>query len=137
MGLDTAFEADMTHEANKNLVRRLVEAVNRRDLNELDHVAAGEFASAARRWVSPFQGSFPDFEMQIVDLVAEDDKVVAHFKCSGTHRADWLGIGAINNRFDDVDEIYIFRVENGRLAGATGVEDNLARMRQLGIRFTP
>lgn len=126
----------MTYEANKELVRRLVAAVNRRDLNELDQVAVGAFASAARRWVSPFQGSFPDFEMRIVDLVAEDDKVVAHFKCSGTHRADWLGIGATNNRFEDVDEVYIFRVENGKLAGAIGVEDNLARMRQLGIRLT-
>jgi predicted ester cyclase len=125
----------MTHEANKELVRRLVEAVNRRDLEELDHVAAGEFASAARRWISPFQGSFPDFKMRIVDLVAEDDKVVAHFKCSGTHQSDWLGIGATQNRFDDVDEVYIFRVENERLVGATGIEDNLSRMHQLGFRF--
>jgi predicted ester cyclase len=125
----------MRHEANKELVRRLVEAVNRRDLDELDHVAAGEFASAARRWISPFEGSFPDFEMRIVDLIAEDDKVVAHFKCSGTHQADWLGIGATQNRFEDVDEVYIFRVENGRLVGATGIEDNLSRMRQLGFRF--
>ena len=125
----------MAHEANKELVQRLVEAVNRRDLDALDHVAAGEFASAARRWISPFQSSFPDFQMRIVDLVAEDDTVVAHFKCSGTHRADWLGIGATNNRFEDVDEVYIFRVENRKLVGATGIEDNLSRMRQLGFRF--
>jgi predicted ester cyclase len=124
----------MTTEANKELVRRLVEAVNRRDLDELDHVAAGEFASAARRWISPFQGSFPDFKMRIVDLIAEDDKVVAHFKCSGTHQADWLGIAATQNRFEEVDEVYIFRVENGRLVGATGIEDNLSRMHQLGFR---
>ena len=125
----------MTPQANKELVRRLVEAVNRRDLDELNDVAAGEFASAARLWISPFQGSFPDFRMQIVDLIAEDDQVVAHMKCSGTHQADWLGIGATGNRFEDVDEVYIFRVENGKLVGATGVEDNVSRMRQLGFRF--
>jgi hypothetical protein len=35
-----------------------------------------------------------------------------------------------------VDEIYIFRVEDGRLAAATAVvEDNLARMRQLGFEL--
>jgi SnoaL-like polyketide cyclase len=73
--------------------------------------------------------------VQIVDLVAEDDTVVAHFKCSGTHQADWLGIGATQDRFEDVDEVYFFRVENGTLAGATGIEDNLSRMRQLGFRF--
>jgi hypothetical protein len=35
---------------------------------------------------------------------------------------------------EDVDEIYIFRVENGKLFSATAVvEDNLTRMRQLGV----
>ena len=39
-------------------------------------------------------------------------------------------------RFEGVDEIYIFRVRDGKLASAIGVEDNLSRMRQLGIRPT-
>ena len=125
----------MTCEANKELVRRLVEAVNGRDLDQLDLIAAGEFASVAKRWISPFRGSFPDFQMRIVELVAEDDKVVAHFKCSGTHRAEWLGVAATERRFEDVDEVYLFRVEGGKLAAWTGVEDNLSRMNQLGIRF--
>ena len=73
--------------------------------------------------------------MRIVDLVAEDDTVAAHFKCSGTHRAEWLGVAATERRFEDVDEVYIFRVQDGKLAAATGIEDNLSRMRQLGIRF--
>jgi hypothetical protein len=29
--------------------------------------------------------------------------------------------------------IYIFQVREGKLSGAVGVEDNLSRMRQLGI----
>jgi hypothetical protein len=36
----------------------------------------------------------------------------------------------------DVDEIYIFHVKNGKLSSAVGVEDNLSRMRQLGIPTT-
>jgi hypothetical protein len=32
-----------------------------------------------------------------------------------------------------VDEIYIFQVRNRRLSSAISVEDNLSRMRQLGI----
>jgi len=71
--------------------------------------------------------------MRIVDVIAEHDTVVAHFKCSGTHSGEWLGRAATGRRFEDVDEIYIFTVRNGRLSGATGVEDNLSRMRQLGI----
>ena len=60
-------------------------------------------------------------------------KVAAHFRCSGTHLGECRGHPPSGRRFGDVDEIYIFRVSNGKLAAATGVEDNLARMRQLGL----
>jgi predicted ester cyclase len=121
-------------EKNKELVRRLVdEVVNRRNPDALDELAEGEFAKLARRWISPFRNSFPDFRMEIVELVAEDDKVVGRFKCSGTHGAEWLGVPPTGRRFENVDEIYIFQVRDGKLSSAVGVEDNLSRMRQLGI----
>jgi predicted ester cyclase len=117
------------------LVRRLIdEAVGHHNLDVLDELAADEFAQVAKRWARPFQSAFPDFEMEIVDLIAEDDAVVAHFKCSGTHRGEWLGVPATGRRFERVDEIYIFHVRNGRLTSAFGVEDNLSRLRQLGIQ---
>ena len=124
----------MTAEQNKELVRRLVEdAVNPRNPDVLDEVAMGEFALAARRWVAPFRDSFPDFTMEIVDLVADSEKVAAHFRCSGTHLGEWMGHPPTGKRFQDVDEIYIFRVSDGKLTGAFGVEDNVRRMRQLGL----
>jgi predicted ester cyclase len=124
----------MTAEQNKLLVQRLVEeAVNPGNLEVLDDVAEGEFAAVARRWIGPFRDSFPDFKMEIVDLVADSQKVAAHFRCSGTQRGEWMGHPATGRSFRDVDEIYIFRVRGGKLAGAFGVEDNVARMRQLGL----
>lgn len=124
----------MSAEDNKLLVRRLVqEAVGERNLDLLDEIAAGEFAEVARRWVSPFQSAFPDFEMEIVELIAEGEKVVARFRCSGTHLGEWLGVPATGRRFENVDEIYIFGVRDGKLVSALGVEDNLSRLRQLGI----
>jgi predicted ester cyclase len=71
--------------------------------------------------------------MEIVDLIAEGDRVVAHFRCSGTHEHEWLGYPATGRRFDGINEIYIFRVEGGKLVAATAVEDNLARLQQLGL----
>lgn len=124
----------METEQNKELVRRLIaEVVNQRNLDALDEVAAGAFARTARRWISPFRQSFPDFRMEIVELVAEGDRVVAHFRCSGTHEGEWLGYPPTGKWFEAVDEIYIFRVEGGRLTAATAVEDNLTRLRQLGL----
>jgi predicted ester cyclase len=124
----------MTVEQNKLLIQRLVEeAANQGHLDVLAEVADGEFAQAARQWVGPFREAFPDFSMEVVDLVAEEEKVAAHFRCSGTHLGEWMGRAPSGRRFQDVDEIYIFRVRNGKLTGATGVEDNLSRMRQLGL----
>ena len=124
----------MTAEQNKLLIQRLVEeAANQGHLDVLAEVADGEFAQAARQWVGPFRAGFPDFSMEIVDLVAEEEKVAAHFRCSGTHLGEWMGRPPSGRRFQDVDEIYIFRVRNGKLTDATGVEDNLSRMRQLGL----
>ena len=127
----------MTPPGNKDLVRRLVDqVVNARDLDLLDEIADAEIASAARRWIGPFRDSFPDFTMEIVDLIAEGDKVAAHFKCSGTHEGEWQGRPPTRRRFEGINEIYVFRIENGRLTGATAiVEDNLTRMRQLGFEL--
>jgi len=70
---------------NRSLVRRFVEIVNGGNLNGLDEVATDQFADGARRWIGPFRESFPDFRMEVVDVIAEPDKVVGHFKCSGTN----------------------------------------------------
>ena len=131
---EVTLPSSLSADENKQLVRRLVhEAVARRNADVLDELAAGEFARAAKAWVQPFQSAFPDFEMEIIDLIAEGDRVAAHFRCSGTHRGEWLGVPATGGRFEHVDEIYIFTVRDGKLVSAVGVEDNLTRMRQLGI----
>jgi predicted ester cyclase len=128
----------MTADQNKQLVRRLVEeAINARNMDAVDELTDGELAVAARRWVGPFRTSFPDFTMQIVALVAEGDTVAGHFRCSGTHRGEWNGIEPTGKRFEDVDEIYIFRVRDGRLTSFVAVEDNLTRLRQLGFELRP
>jgi predicted ester cyclase len=126
-------EDAMGAEQNKLLVRRLVEGINNGSLEVLDEVADSTFARAARLWIGPFRDSFPDFTMEIVDLIADEEKVAVHFRCSGTHLGRWRGHPASGRRFRDVDEIYIYRVRSGKLAAATGVEDNPARMRQLGL----
>lgn len=121
-------------EHNRELVRRLVEIVNAGDLDSIDDVASGQIAGEARRWVGPFRESFPDFRMEVVEVIAEDEKVVGYFKCSGTHSGEWRGHAPSGRRFENVDEIYIFRVEDGKLASAVAlVEDNLIRLKQLGL----
>jgi hypothetical protein len=42
-------------------------------------------------------------------------------------------VHATGRRFEDVGEIYVFCVQDGRLVSVLGVEDNLSRLRQRGI----
>ena len=123
----------MGTEDAKYVVRRFVDAINDRDETTVATLATGELAVRARRWVRPFDAAFPDFRMEIAALVAEGDLVVAHLRCSGTHRGEWLGVPATGRRFEDVDEVYVFRLAEGRIVEAFGVEDNLTRIRQLGL----
>ena len=121
-------------DANKTVVRRLVEEVfNGSRLEVIEELYAPELARAARHWMAPFRASFPDVRMEIVELIAEGDKVVGRFTCSATHLGAWLGHAPTGRRFERVDEVWIFRLRDGRIVDVWSLEDTLERLRQLGL----
>jgi predicted ester cyclase len=118
----------------KVLVRRLVgEVVNAGDMRVLEEIYTEPMARTARRWIEPFRRAFPDFHMEIVQLVADGDTVAARFRCSGTHLGEWRGHAPTGRRFERIDEVYFFEIRDGRLARAWGLEDTVSRLRQLGL----
>lgn len=122
-------------EQNKAIVRRLIdEVMNAGRLDVLDELYTPALATAARRWIAPFQTSFPDMRMEIVELVAEGDTVVGHFRCSGTHLGEWRGHPPTGRRFTRIDEVGIFHIRDGRITRAWSLEDTLRRLEQLGLR---
>ena len=121
-------------EENKAVVQRLIDTVlNAGQLEMLDELYSPETADAARRWVEPFRRAFPDVEMRTVELVAEGDRVVGRFRCSGTHLGPWRGSQPTGRGMHDIDEVYFFTVRDGRITEAWGIEDTAKRVRQLGI----
>ncbi len=122
-------------ERNKGVVRRLVdEVLNAGRMDVIDELYAPSLAPAARCWIAPFRSSFPDVRMEVVDLIAEGDKVVGRFACSGTHLGEWLGHAPTGRRFEAVAEVSIYRFRDGRIVETWGLEDNLGRLQQLGLR---
>jgi predicted ester cyclase len=118
----------------KHLVRRLIdEVMNAGRLGVLEELYAPKSAVAARRWIEPFRVAFPDVHMEIVTLVAEGAVVAGRFRCSATQLGPWRGHAATGRRFSNVDEVYFFTIQEGRIAAAWGLEDNDRRRRQLGI----
>ena len=121
-------------EANKTVVRRLVDEVfTGGHLEVLDELCTPQLARAARRWITPFRDSFPDVHMEVVELIAEGDKVVGRFTCSATHLGEWLGQAPTGRRFERVDEVWIFRFRDGQIVHVWSLEDTLGRLRQLGL----
>jgi predicted ester cyclase len=119
---------------SKDTVRRLIdEVMNAGRLDVIEEIYTPQAAPGARRWIAPFRESFPDVQMEIVDLIAEGEKVVGRFRCSATHLGPWRGHDPTGRRFERVDEVYIFRVVNGRITEAWGIEDSRSRDRQLGL----
>jgi predicted ester cyclase len=121
--------------SNKAVVRRLIdEVLNAGQMNVIDELYAPALAPRAKRWIAPFRASFPDMQMTVIDLIAEGDTVVGHFTCSATHTGEWRGHAPTGRRFEAVDEVYIFRFQEGRIVHAWGIEDTLGRLEQLGLR---
>ncbi len=121
-------------ERNKAVIKRLVDQVlNSGRLDLIDQLYAPEAADQARAWIASFRASFPDMQMETIELIAENDRVVGRFTCSATHLGSWRGHPPTGRRFDNVDEINIYRLHNGRITDTWTLEDNLARLTQLGL----
>ena len=121
-------------EHNKAVIRRLIEEVlNGGQLEVIDELYDPELAGAARRWITPFRASFPDVHMEILELIAEGEKVVGRFTCSATQLGAWLGHAPTGRRFERVDEVSIFRLRDGRIIQVWSLEDSLGRLQQLGL----
>jgi predicted ester cyclase len=120
--------------APKELVRRWVEEViNRGEFGALDELCTRGAAERSRAWIEPFREAFPDVEMKVIELVAEEDRVAGRFACSATHLGKWGGRAPTGRRFEDVDEVYFFGLEDGQISDWWALEDNLSRRRQLGL----
>ncbi|HEX6476982.1 MAG TPA: ester cyclase [Acidimicrobiales bacterium] len=82
--------------------------------------------------IAMIRSSFPDFHAEILDLVAEGDRVAVFLRLSGTNEGDYRRGGASRKR-GSFRAFFIWRVANGRLAESWGVADRFDFLQQLGI----
>ena len=80
--------------------------------------------------------AIPDFNVTIEDLIAEGDRVVARTKERGTQENEFEGMPATGRSFE-VDEVNIFRFENGKIAEVWQISDQLGFLSQLGLLPEP
>lgn len=120
-------------EESKAIVRRMVESINGGvEEAAVDELFSPRAARRVKRLFADFRSAFPDWHEEIVHLVAEGDAVAGRFRCSGTHRGEFLGEAPTHKRMD-VEEVFFLRAEDGKFVDFWGLEDSLGRMRQLGL----
>jgi predicted ester cyclase len=85
--------------------------------------------------------AFPDFRFEARHIVSAGDTVVAELTMSGTHRGtpDLPVLGGLltgvapTGRHVSVENIHVYRFENGLIADHRAVRDDLGLMQQLGL----
>jgi predicted ester cyclase len=128
----------MSVEENKALVRR-AQGVLWNHTGNLDAAAelfAPDHVEDAKQEAANVRRGFPDLESTIEDLIAERDKIVAHWRAQATHRGEYMGIPPTGNRVNFTG-ISIYRIEGGKIAESWGVSDLLGMMQQLGAVSGP
>ena len=136
----------MHHETT---MRRLYELLDAGDIDGFGDHVADDFVEheetpgferskdGVKQMFRMYRGAFPDLRMEVEDLVASGDKVVARVRATGTHRAEFMGMPATGRRVD-VQLIDIIRFgEDGLAHEHWGVLDALGMMQQLGAIPAP
>jgi steroid delta-isomerase-like uncharacterized protein len=129
--------------ANKALVRRMIEeGWNKHNLALLDELyadcvyynpATGEIkGEALKQFLASMLAAFPDIRFTIEDLVAEGDKVVTRWSCTGTHRGEFMGLAPTGKQLTP-SALDIFRIVEGKIVEAREEWDALGFFQQLGV----
>jgi steroid delta-isomerase-like uncharacterized protein len=139
----------MKPDQNRAIVQQHHERLNRGNLD----AAVTDFAEDAlnhgrsvgrggvERVIRDIFATFPDFRMDIVDIIAADDSVVVRVKSSGTH----LGVGKVpvqggiffnvqpTGKHYDVQHIHWYKLRDGKIVEHYANRDDVGQMQQLGM----
>ena len=131
----------MSLEKNKAIVRRVVDAENKKNLALLDELITPDYFSQAfqlrgldgykQYYIRAYKG-FPDWHETIEDIIAEGDKVCIRLKITGTHRGEYRGLAPTGKK-TTFTGIQIWSVVKGKVVEKESVYDFLDFYKQLGL----
>ena len=134
---------------NQRVIRGNVEKINRGDAKG----AAADWAEDAQNFGRPagperiqrvredITATFPDYHMEVVDMVAVGDVVVTRCKVTGTHRGVarlsvnggmLVGVQPTGKRFE-IAHIHWYKLRDGKIVEQWATRDDLGMMQQLGL----
>ena len=130
-------------EISKKLVQRMYgEAWNLGKLEVIDDICAADYIGigpygnehgpeAVKRGVASRRAAFPDIHVEIDEMIAADDKVVARLTFTGTHEGEFQGIAPTHKKIT-WSGIWIYRVADGKFVERWHSYDMLGMLQQMG-----
>jgi steroid delta-isomerase-like uncharacterized protein len=131
-------------EQNKQLVRQFFEASDRQDAEMMDQLVSStnyslhfsgmppmNWNTNKEQFLAPFNKAFPDLRRNIVDMVAEGDKVAVSINVTGTYKGEFQGIPATGKQvsFTAMD---ILTIIDGKITEEWATADMMGLMQQIG-----
>jgi C-1 hydroxylase len=141
----------MSLEENKAVVRKMIEAFNRRDLSSLDKLMASDYIDnyhqlpsleEYKQFLTILFKAFPDWHEDIEDIIAEGNKVCYRFKATATHTGEYRGYMPSTDKKITLAPtgkkitptgVIIYRIVNGKIVEAWEVSNLLDIYTQLGV----
>ena len=139
----------MSVEENKAVIRRLFDEVfNYQNFDVLDELVAEDVVNHSateehRYGIEGFRhvmewgaALMPNGRYELIDMIAEGDKVACRVLVSGTQEGEVFGIPPTGKRFT-AEHVHWHRVADGKLVERWAVRDDLGALIQLGIIDPP
>jgi steroid delta-isomerase-like uncharacterized protein len=95
-------------------------------------ISTGEMRIDLRAWITELRRAFPDYHIEVEQLIGEGDRVVALERVTGTNSGPLLGIPPTGRTFC-IDAIDVVRVDGGKVVEHWGLSDGTTMVRQLGL----
>jgi predicted ester cyclase len=136
----------MSRDAKKNLIERLHSLWSTGDLSIIPEIYSPTFvAHMPKGWeqseftghsgvceaIERIRAAFSDWTETIEDMIIEDDKVVTRYVSTGLHVGPFIGLAPTAKPIR-LDEISIYRLNNGFVAEQWCLTDDISLARQLG-----
>lgn len=125
----------MTTEQNKARARAFIKALNERDMPALAAMVAPEIMPDIAQMVDWMYAALGDHHVDIVDMIAEDNRVWTQVATSGAHTGEVEGLSPTGNRFTNRGVSFMRFSADGIVTERYEIFDNLNLVKQFGGRL--
>jgi steroid delta-isomerase-like uncharacterized protein len=131
-------------EQNKQIVSQFFETLDRQDIEMIDQLVSStnyflhfsgmppmDWNENKKEFLAPFTKAFPDLRRNIVDMVAEGEKVAVSINVTGTYKGEFQGIPPTGKQvsFTAMD---ILTIIDGKITEEWATADMMGLMQQIG-----